>query len=77
MIKMGFGAELFAPYGRSSLSGAYNRRVSGFATSLHRSNPRYARISDTRQPLSAIAYPLENCLKLFTFYCQHSELTPQ
>lgn len=45
--------ELFAPYGRSSLSGAYNKQVSGFVSLCP--NP-LTRTSDTRQTLGEIFY---------------------
>ena len=34
------------------LATSYNKRVSGFMPSALRPNPRFARTSDTRQPLS-------------------------
>ena len=39
----------------SVLTHSDNKRVSGFGTSCLRPNPRYARTSDTRQPLGVIA----------------------
>jgi len=49
-----FGAELSAPYGRSSLSGAYNRRVCGFTPFVRSTQiPPSAELRITRQPLAA------------------------